>query len=293
VAAADGAQRRPLVDLDLEAVDGVRVLVHECTKRPDGWSPMEMLDFHALVFVRRGGFRRRLDGRDDFIGPSMAFFEGRGSELQIRHPNDDGDTTTMVFLSASAARRLAGDIDLPTDVIHAPGSIDLAHRQLIAMLRLGIDRFEAGERLTHLVGALIEEASPGRLTSMRPATRRAHDRILDVAREAITADPASADLGTLADLAGYSPFHVSRVFRQRTGQTLTRFRNRIRVAKALDDLEHGVTDLAGLAAHLGFADQAHMTRVVHAELGVPPGTVRNLLANPAYDRLARVSISGG
>jgi len=223
----------------------------------------------------------------------MAFFEGRGAELQIRHPNDGGDTTTMVFLSESALCRLAGDVDLPTEAIHAPGSIDLAHRRLIAMLRLGIDVFEAEERLTRLVGALIEEVDPGRLTTSRPATRKAHERILDVAREAIAADPACSDLRTLSDLAGYSPFHVSRVFRRGTGLTLTHFRNRIRVARALEDLERGETDLAGLATQLGFADQAHMTRVVHAELGVPPSWVRNLLAHPASDGLARASSSVG
>jgi len=35
---------------------------------PTGWSSPQLLDFHGLVLVHRGGFQRRLDGWDDFIG---------------------------------------------------------------------------------------------------------------------------------------------------------------------------------------------------------------------------------
>jgi AraC-like DNA-binding protein len=49
-----------------------------------------------------------------------------------------------------------------------------------------------------------------------------------------------------------------------------------RAAGALDRLLHAEPDLAGLAAELGFADQAHLTRVVRAEVGLPPGALRSL-----------------
>ncbi len=67
------------------------------------------------------------------------------------------------------------------------------------------------------------------------------------------------------------------MFRREAGLSLTRFRNQVRVAAVLDRLDDGETDLAGLAASLGFADQAHMTRVVRSEVGAPPGLVRQLL----------------
>ena len=44
--------------------------------------------------------------------------------------------------------------------------------------------------------------------------------------------------------------------------TLTAYRNRVRVLRALDAIEDGHRDLAGLAADLGFADHAHLTRAV-------------------------------
>ncbi|WP_222866061.1 helix-turn-helix domain-containing protein [Micromonospora sp. AP08] len=41
--------------------------------------------------------------------------------------------------------------------------------------------------------------------------------------------------------------------------------------------EAGAESLAGLAAELGFADQAHLTRTVRAQLGDTPGRLRRLL----------------
>jgi AraC-like DNA-binding protein len=270
--------RRPRPDLEVRAGEGVTVLVHECTKPRGGWSPPEVLDCYGLVFVHRGGFMRRLDGRDDFVGPSMAFFEGPGAELQVRHPLEQGDTTTMLFLSEPAVIRLTGDAELPTRPILAPAWINLEHRRLITALRAFGGCFHDQERLASLVGALVEEVAPGRLTTGRPAAPRAHRRIVNLAREMITADPAGSDLRAVSDAAGHSAFHVSRVFRRHAGVSLTRFRNQVRVAGVLDRLDQGDTDLAALAASLGFADQAHMTRVVRAEIGSPPGLVRRILS---------------
>ncbi|MFD0541604.1 helix-turn-helix domain-containing protein [Actinomadura luteofluorescens] len=59
--------------------------------------------------------------------------------------------------------------------------------------------------------------------------------------------------------------------------SVTRYRNRIRVGRALDRLERGERDLSGLAADLGFADHAHLTRTVREETGRTPTVLRRLL----------------
>jgi AraC-like DNA-binding protein len=118
----------------------------------------------------------------------------------------------------------------------------LAHRVLVARARAGAEEFELAERVAVLAGDLLH-----------PLARRP---------EAI----------------GASRAHLSRVFHRVTGETLTRFRNRMRVRLALDRIEAGETDLARLAMDLGFADHAHLTRTVRAETGVPPRRVRELLS---------------
>jgi AraC-like DNA-binding protein len=130
--------------------------------------------------------------------------------------------------------------------------------------------------VVRLVGELLREAGGGGIRTPRepvPSRRR----LADAAREALVHDPAVSGVGLLAERLGVSRSHLSRVFRQETGETLTCFRNRVRVRVALDRLAAGAPDLAGLAAELGFADHAHLSRAVRAEVGVPPRQVRDLL----------------
>jgi AraC-like DNA-binding protein len=264
-------------EIEVEATPGVTILVHECTKPRGDWSPAQLLDFHGLVLVRRGGFKLRLEGHEEFIGPSTAFFEGLGAEYQIQHPNDDGDTTTMVKFSEEAALRLTGDAQFPAHPLLTEGWIDFAHRRLIANLRRGMDSFEAEEGVARLVGVLIEVAAPGRMTSRRPSTETRHRHIVDLVREAVAVDPVNSNLAHVASLAGRSVFHVSRIFQRHTGTSLSRYRNSVRTTVALQRIEEGETDLAGLATQLGFTDQAHMTHVIRARVGLTPARIRRIL----------------
>ncbi|WP_223244364.1 helix-turn-helix transcriptional regulator [Streptomyces sp. CBMA156] len=75
-----------------------------------------------------------------------------------------------------------------------------------------------------------------------------------------------------------SPYRLSRVFSRETGVSLTRCRNRVRVARAMDRIAEGEPSLADLAARLGFADQAHLTRVIREHVGHTPTVLRRLLA---------------
>lgn len=108
---------------------------------------------------------------------------------------------------------------------------------------------------------------------------RAGAAIADAAREAIAADhPAAGGLMSLAELLAVSPYRLSRAFTRELGVSLTHYRNRVRVGRALDRLEGGEPSLAGLAADLGFADQAHLTRTIRHHVGHTPTALRRLLA---------------
>jgi AraC-like DNA-binding protein len=246
---------------------GARVVDHDCRKLPGSRGSYEYSLDYGLVLIRRGGYRREVAGRDASLGPTDAFFERPFVEQRIAHDRPDGDRCTSVWLSERTVCELTGNGALPDEPITTTPAIDLRHRELIVALRRGIDRFELDERLAELVGAVVECAVPGRLTSRRSAVRADHHRVVQGARDAIIADPAGADLGDLAHRLGHSRFHVSRVFARASGMTLARFRNRVRVAIALDQLADGQADLAGLAAELGFVDQSHLARVVHATTG--------------------------
>ncbi|HEY9264818.1 MAG TPA: helix-turn-helix domain-containing protein, partial [Mycobacterium sp.] len=49
--------------------------------------------------------------------------------------------------------------------------------------------------------------------------------------------------------------------------------------RALDGLRAGDGTVADVAARLGFADQAHLTRTMREHVGHPPAAVRRMLAD--------------
>jgi AraC-like DNA-binding protein len=102
--------------------------------------------------------------------------------------------------------------------------------------------------------------------------------LVDQAREAIAAGhPDGNGLVPLARLLRTSPYRLSRAFTRELGVSLTRYRNRVRVGAVLDRLAGGEQRLAELAADLGFADQAHLTRTVRQQVGHTPAALRRLL----------------
>ena len=263
----------------LGEVPGTRVVDHDCRKPAGTRGSYEYSLDYGLVLIRRGGYWREVDGRGAYLGPTDAFFERPFVEQRIEHHREAGDRCTSLWLSESTVGALAGDVSVPDQPISTTPAIDLRHRELVVSLRRGIDRFEFDERLAQLVGSLTECAAPGRFTARRSATRTNHGRIVQQAREAIIADPAGADLGGLSQMIGHTRFHVSRVFSRVTGMTLSQFRNRVRVAIALDRLADGHENLAHLSADLGFVDQSHLSRVVRATTGERMSALRGRLGD--------------
>lgn len=245
---------------------GVRVVDHDCRKPAGAAGSYEYSHDYGLVLIRRGGYWREVDGRGAYLGPTDAFFERPFVEQRITHHRANGDRCTSLWLSESAVYALAGDASVPDAPVTTSPTIDLRHRELVVALRRGIDRFELDERLAQLVGDLAERAAPGRFTARRSSTRADHHRVVQQAREAIIAEPARVDLADLARALGHT-FHISRVFTQLTGVTLSRFRNRVRVSIALDRLVDGQENVAVLAGDLGFVDQSHLSRVVRSITG--------------------------
>lgn len=259
---------------------GVRVVDHECRKPAGARGSYEYGVDYGLVLIRRGGYWREVNGRGAYLGPTDAFFERPFVEQRITHHRANGDRCTSLWLSESAVYALAGDASVPDEPIATTAAIDLRHRELVVALRRGIDPFEVDERLAQLVGALAERSVPGRFTARRSATRANHRRIVQHAREAIVADPAGADFADLARALGHTRFHVSRVFSHVTGTTLSQFRNRVRVAIALDRLADGYENFALLSADLGFVDQSHLSRVVRTSTGERLSELRQRLGPP-------------
>lgn len=75
---------------------------------------------------------------------------------------------------------------------------------------------------------------------------------------------------------GLAPWTISRGFSQVFGVSPEAFRARLRAQRALKAIQETQLPLAVIAAELGFADQAHMTRSVNQLTGIAPQAWRSV-----------------
>lgn len=89
--------------------------------------------------------------------------------------------------------------------------------------------------------------------------------------ERITAEPAMFRVDRLAADLGLSVRRLQRLFAEYVGAAPKWVLRRARLHEAAARADHGVgIDWAALAADLGYADQAHLTRDFTAVVGAPP-----------------------
>ncbi|SBT51945.1 helix-turn-helix domain-containing protein [Micromonospora auratinigra] len=262
-----------------------------CVVEDPGWhGPVPNLG-HRVYLGRSGVSLRRLNGEVNVVDATSVLLSRPGDEMWAAHPLGDGDVYTCLELTPEllaerpdAARWLDrrgwdGSVD---------ERIDLEHRMLVARAAAGLDGFEFTERVHRFLGRLLAASpigagEPGaeieRAVGRRPATLVAHRRLADRAREVLAASDFRLGLTEVAAQVGASPHHLSRVFQRVTGQSLTAYRNRLRVRSLLDVLaDADGPPLGEVAATYGFADQAHLTRVVREQVGHPPARLRRLLS---------------
>jgi AraC-like DNA-binding protein len=250
---------------------GVTVARFTCTDNRSAWSEPEVQDDVRLVLVHRGRFRRRVGGVASTVDTTAGYLGLPGEEEQFAHPAG-GDRCTCLRIAAPFWRRLAGPARPVTPAVYVDARLELAHRRVVAAARDGDPAFAVVEELLGLVTAVLSRAP----ADMHGDPARAG--LVNRAREAIAADDPAADgLVPLAGALGVSPYRLSRAFTAELGVSLTHYRNRVRVGRALHRLEAGAPSLGALAAELGFADQAHLTRTVRRHVGHTPGVVRRLI----------------
>ena len=91
------------------------------------------------------------------------------------------------------------------------------------------------------------------------------------------------DLSEVAAAAGYSPFHLSRLFRAMTGDTLAGYIRKRRLSEAARQLLTSGRRILDIALDHQFGSQAAFTRAFRAAFRISPGAYRK------RGRLARLT----
>ena len=251
-----------------------RVVSHTC-QRPRVDCGYVVGDQPArFIFTRRGSFMMHIGSRSWFARPGQVVFVSKGVEYRITHPGAEScDCCTDVLIGDDMLDAL-GVRPEPGQPCRAFGHDMLFQKTHVEML-LGLLRsdnaVDGEEILADTLGYLAQSHEPGVSLKQDIKVQRQVARVEEMI---IAHAEENLEVNELARLVGCSPFHLCRIFRACTGQSLRQFRMQQRLGTALGRLGDGERDLATLACDMGFSSHSHMTDAFRLALGMSPSEVR-------------------
>jgi AraC-like DNA-binding protein len=278
---------RPLHDSPVVSVHD-----YDCRAGRGGPAAEEHSGSNNVVLMRHGAFCKHFGRRSVTADVNQAVFFSAGSTYRVSHPADCGDRGTVFAAAPRVLHDIARELDpslgdrpdrlFPFVTGPCDDGVFWRHRELVQ--RLENAAADPPEPLWADVTALqlvadVLEAAFARHGLPRRRRRTGTDVVHADQTEAARTYLAGrlGDRVTLDDVARAvhaSPFHLARVFRQRTGVPIHRYLTRLRLRAALERLAGGASDLTALALDLGFSSHSHFADAFRREFGRAPSTLR-------------------
>jgi AraC-like DNA-binding protein len=277
------AQQHLLFETEL-----LRVVDYRC-RGHDGVA--EQAQEHEIVLPRSGSYVRRDASGLCVADANHVLFFHRGQTFDIHHPHPGGDRSTDFALKGNAAHDLVRHFDprvedhwerpFPTSgfTLRRPAS-GLALSRLTAAARSAPQEALLLEELALLLlGSILRQAfgvrqgaGVGREGESTADHREAAARVKLLLRQELS---RKLSLQELADQAGYSPYHLCRLFKRQTGLSIHRYLQQLRLLESLDLLvEFPQRSVAEIAHGLGFASHSHFTTAFRGHFALPPRAFR-------------------
>jgi AraC-like DNA-binding protein len=275
----------PVAAVDVEANTawcgwGLRLITLRADALSTTWTAPAVTRSWGLTLARRGAYRRRVDGLEHIVDASTGFVQAPGQVVSTATSWTGVKELTTIEVRAATVEHLPGLRDGPGPIEVEP-PVALSHRLLLRQIALDLDSLSIESAVLRLILRCVRPAASagaiGRRSSTVAHRRKLVTDVLEVLNSSLSEPLGLLDL---AQEVGSSPYHLSRVFRQVTGTTVSQYRTRLRVHAVVDRLDRGDHDLSAIAAATGFADHGHMTRAVRRHLGAAPSTIRQVLLEP-------------
>ena len=264
----------------LFACDEFVVGEFHCPPEDPAWSQENSVGPGRHVVFPGTGVLIAQDGRDPVVAdPNHVILYEDHQTYRRELVSAQGDHCVFVIPSPAFLRQLSGGLDtevrFSAALAPADGRAYLLQHQAVRYLRDApepahdIVRESFYEALRRVVGQVLPS-----VRVRRPATERDHRDAVEAAKAYLARHATGRVL--LDDVAAHvhrSPFHLSRIFKERTGSTVHAYLNQLRLRAALLRLDDG-EDLTTVALDHGFASHAHFTGSFSASFGVAPSQVR-------------------
>ena len=260
---------------------------------------------NTIVLLRHGVFEKHFGSRRVTADLNQAVFFSKGSTYRVGHPTDCGDRGTVLVFSPGVLADLVRQfdpavetrIDRPFPFVTGPtgAAVFAQHRSLLAMLAKrgpdGADPLRV-EEVTLGLGAAVLGAAFSRherqLPRQRAGTTQAHRELVEQTKTYLASRvSAPVAMSDVARGVHSSPFHLSRIFRERTGIPLHRYLLLLRLRTSVERIDQGAQDLAALALSLGFASHSHLTDAFRREFGITPSHFRRRASRGEQTRIRR------
>lgn len=227
----------------------------------------------SIDFVLAGGGQGAYSGQDiPASAGGLGFYRHETRHRFISGPR--GIRSMHIVIPAEVIADAGVPLDLGNAALDSAEATRLA-LAVFAELRTPADA--SGElQLESLVHALLgtvcaharaERSPPGFLRIVREA--------LHESAGSPRAEPIS--LSGLAALCDVHPGHLARAFKRHFGVTAGEYHRRLRALRAVRRLAGTGEPISRVARATGFADQAHLTRVLREQIGVTPAAMRRVM----------------
>lgn len=234
-------------------------------------------DAFGLGVIEQGVERFRYRGGEHLAGSGALVTMNPALLHTGRAETDGGWRYRMLYIDEPTLAQVSGDRGWSFD---AAVTVDPARARQVAALLQGLwalseegaEPLAFDSLLAQVVEALRPLARPGDAPPPGGATPR-FDRVLEALREGLD---RRWTLPELAAIAGLSPWHFLRAFRAAHDATPQQMLMALRLLDAKRRLAAGEAP-AAVAAAVGLADQAHLTRAFVRRYGVTPGRYRQQL----------------
>lgn len=239
-----------------------------------------------VSLCHRGAYVLTAGGRSALIDSNCGAVLDAGEPYRTQRPFRHEARGSSVAVRPDVAREIAAVAGLRASAGTSPFALGSVRISTPAFL---LDRLvyqtvaEGGDALTieetalrflrEVIGS-CGEVGPNRQEPVRARWRRRRRDAVEAAKELLAArftEPLHLD--EVARIAGVSPYHLCRIFRQDTGDTLRRYRLRLRLRAAIQRVLGG-EDLSRLAQELGFASHSHFSAAFRREFGTSPSQFR-------------------
>jgi len=260
------------------ACGGIHLTEDYCEFEPFPWHG-GLNEQCGIGLVRRGAYRRRSRGVEALVDPNVGFLRFNNEEVEQAQFARGLREVTFVTIDPALANGLL-DAPVAEFAFTVTPEIELNHQRLLIGQRRGADDLTMQALALDLVTRAATQRYDNVRSYSRRSTARSRRELVSDACEVLHLARQDISLVDLADAVGCSPFHLSRVFGEITGMTIPQYRRQLRVHEAVTEIAAGATDLAAIAATVGFADHSHMTRSIVAQFGATPSRLRELLRAP-------------